>query len=450
MDNNNRSSNNEIKAGVYIRVSTEDQAREGHSLEQQKKICLEFCRKQGFDVNKVYEDAGISAKDTNRPQYNEMMNDVANKTIDVVVAIKLDRISRNLLDSQEFIYQLKNVDCDLRLVLEPIDLTSSDGILMFNIMMAFSQHERFKISERTCMGMRGAIEKGNIPGRPSLGYKKDVDNPDKSKRKQLIIDESTAPIIREIFMLCADGVSFHFISKIMEEKYPTVAKWKDSVISRIINNKLYYGTYEHGKREGKNIEEFKGIVPPIITETMYEQCQKSIQENMNNYHRVHEYEYMKKLICPCCTGNDISSARRMAGHSTKNRHGKVYLYYNCPECGEYINEKDIEKLLIYHLDDLYQFHQVVSKHTNSFQLNVDEINSLDIQSDLDFVIANAKVSDYYDDISNLEFLKLSEEERRQFIDKYIDTIELCVSQYGKLDIKKLSYKKHMIEIIKNL
>jgi site-specific DNA recombinase len=99
----NTKTNKIINAGIYIRVSTEDQAREGHSLEQQKKICLEFCRKQGFDVYKVYEDAGISAKDTNRPQYNEMMSDVENKTIDMVVAIKLDRISRNLMDSQEFI-----------------------------------------------------------------------------------------------------------------------------------------------------------------------------------------------------------------------------------------------------------------------------------------------------------------------------------------------------------
>lgn len=222
----------------------------------------------------------------------------------------------------------------------------------------------------------------------------------------------------------------------MIEKYPTISKWKDSVISRIINNKLYCGIYEHGKREGKNIEEFRGIVPPIVSETMFEQCQKSIEKKMNSYHRVHDYEYMKKLICPCCSGDDISSIRRMAGHSTKNRHGKVYLYYNCPECCGYINEKDVEKLLTYHLDNLYQFHQVISKHTDSFQLEVNEINSLDMQSDLDFVIANAKVFDYYDDTNNLEFLKLTEEERRQFVDKYIDTIELCENAKGNLNIKK--------------
>lgn len=164
----------------------------------------------------------------------------------------------------------------------------------------------------------------------------------------------------------------------MAEKYPTIANWKDSVISRIINNKLYYGTYEHGKRDGKNIAELKGIAPPIITETMFEQCQKSIQENMNNYHRGHDYEYMKKLICPYCIDEDISSAKRMGAHSTKNRHGKVYLYYYCPNCGEYLNEKDIEKLITYHLDDLYQFHAVISTHTHSFQLDIKEVNSIQL------------------------------------------------------------------------
>lgn len=267
---NNKNSNNGINAGVYIRVSTEDQAREGHSLEQQRKLCIEYCNKLGFNVYKVYEDAGISAKDTNRPKYVEMMADVEKKSIDVVVAIKLDRISRNLLDSQEFIYQLKSAECDLKLVLEPIDLTSSDGILMFNIMMAFSQHERFKISERTCMGMVGALEKGNIPGPVPLGYKKDVHNPDKALRKRLIIDDEKAVIIREIFMLCADGLSFQHISNRMKLNYPDATKWKDSTISRIINNKIYIGVYEHGKRNKKEITVYRDIVPPIISETLFE------------------------------------------------------------------------------------------------------------------------------------------------------------------------------------
>lgn len=169
---------------------------------------------------------------------------------------------------------------------------------------------------------------------------------------------------------------------------------------------------------------------------------------MNNYHRVHDYEYMKKLVCPCCIDEDINSTRRMAGHSTKNRHEKTYLYYNCPNCGKYINEKDIEELLLYHLDDLYQFHSVLACHTNSFQLDIKDVNAARVHSDLDFVIANAKVSDYYDDINNLEFLKLTDEERRQFVDKYIDTIELCESINGNLNIKKISYKRHMIEIMK--
>ena len=85
-------------AGIYKRVSTLDQAREGFSLPEQEKRLTEFCNFKGYEIYKVYTDEGISAKDDKRPAYQEMMRDVKDKKINVIVAFKLDRLTRSVYD----------------------------------------------------------------------------------------------------------------------------------------------------------------------------------------------------------------------------------------------------------------------------------------------------------------------------------------------------------------
>src|SRR5574344_3838 len=93
-------------AGIYIRVSTEDQAREGFSLGEQKIKLLEFCKFKNYEVYDIYEDAGISAKDTNRPAYRRMMQDMKEGNIRYIVALKLDRVTRSMYDLEKLIKQL--------------------------------------------------------------------------------------------------------------------------------------------------------------------------------------------------------------------------------------------------------------------------------------------------------------------------------------------------------
>lgn len=99
---------NKKQAGIYIRVSTEDRAREGFSLGEQETRLKEFCKFKGYEVYKVYQDAGISAKNDKRPAYQNMMNDVKNKTINVIVAFKLDRLTRSVFDIEKL---MKNDKC---------------------------------------------------------------------------------------------------------------------------------------------------------------------------------------------------------------------------------------------------------------------------------------------------------------------------------------------------
>ena len=95
-------------AGIYIRVSTEDQAREGFSLGKQKEKLLQLCKFKEYEVFKVYEDAGISAKDmAHRPAFQEMLADMKKGKINYILAYKLDRVTRSVRDLEELIAVLE-------------------------------------------------------------------------------------------------------------------------------------------------------------------------------------------------------------------------------------------------------------------------------------------------------------------------------------------------------
>ena len=88
-------------AGIYIRVSTEDHAREDFSLGEQEERLREFCKFKRYEIFKVYKDAGISAKNDKRPAYQEMLEDIRYKNINIIVAFKLDRLTRSVYDIEK-------------------------------------------------------------------------------------------------------------------------------------------------------------------------------------------------------------------------------------------------------------------------------------------------------------------------------------------------------------
>ena len=180
-------------AGIYIRVSTEDQAREGHSLDEQEDRLKKLCDYKQYQIYKVYVDAGISAKDTNRPQFQAMMKDMKKGRINLIIAYKLDRITRSVQDLEKLVEEIEIYQCGLECAVEEINTSNANGRFFIRMLTVLSQLEIERTSERTKVGLTGAIKKGNIPGKTPLGYKREG--------RKLVIDESTAPIVRKIFEL---------------------------------------------------------------------------------------------------------------------------------------------------------------------------------------------------------------------------------------------------------
>ena len=153
-----------VRAGLYMRVSTEDQAREGFSLPEQKERLEAYCKLNNFEIVDYYEDAGISAKKGNyRPEWERLKEDIRNKKINTMLALKQDRITRSIYDWENILSFLEENDAYLDFAYDDINTTTSNGRMISRIMMSVSQNEIERTSERTKVGLAGAIKQGHIP-----------------------------------------------------------------------------------------------------------------------------------------------------------------------------------------------------------------------------------------------------------------------------------------------
>ena len=191
--------NNEKKvAGLYIRVSTEDQAREGFSLPEQEKRLRALCEFKGYDIYKLYKDAGISANTGyTRPAFEELLQDIREKKCNTIVVLKLDRLTRSVYDMEFIMKFLEENNAYLDCANDDINTTSANGRMVARLLTTVSQNEIERTSERTKFGMAGAIKEGHIPHKAPFGYK--------HENKKLVPDEATKDQVIRIFNLYYQG-----------------------------------------------------------------------------------------------------------------------------------------------------------------------------------------------------------------------------------------------------
>ena len=279
-------------AGIYIRVSTLDQAREGFSLGEQEARLKDFCKAKQYEVYKVYADEGISAKNDKRPAYQSMMNDVKNGAINVIVAFKMDRLTRSVYDVEKLMKIVKEAGCDIDCLADESNTTTSNGRMIMRIMTSVSQNEIEKCSERTKLGMVGAIKAGHIPNRTPLGFKRD--------NKKLVIDPLNKDIVERVFDLYLEGKSHQTIANIYnQEKVLGKTNWYDSTIQKILSNELYKGDFVNG-RKTKYPTYYENVVEPIVSKEKWNSCQSQKQRNARHYERTAIYLFTNKLKCYNC------------------------------------------------------------------------------------------------------------------------------------------------------
>ena len=333
--------------GLYMRVSTEDQAREGFSLPEQKERLEAYCNFKGFVIKDYYTDAGISAKTGNyRPEFERLKEDIKSKKINTIIALKQDRITRSIFDWEELMRFLEENDAYLDCVNDDINTTNANGKMVSRILMSVSQQEIERTSERTKVGLAGAIKQGHIPHQAPLGYK--------HENKKLVIDHLTKDVVIRIFELYHKGMSYQKISTLFnKEQVLGKTNWRDSSIVAILENEIYKGDFVHGKRT-KHPTYYENVVEPIVSKEMWEECQVQKKKNSKSYQRTLTYLFLQKLRCPKCN-------RILGGKATQKKNGNVYYYYYCHDCKINFKESLVEEYFNDFVNELVEYDSVVNQ-----------------------------------------------------------------------------------------
>ena len=333
--------------GLYMRVSTEDQAREGFSLPEQKERLEAYCKFKGFIIKDYYTDAGISAKTGNyRPEFERLKEDIKSKKINTIIALKQDRITRSIFDWEELMKFLEENDAYLDCVNDDINTTNANGKMVSRILMSVSQQEIERTSERTKVGLAGAIKQGHIPHQAPLGYK--------HENKKLVIDHLTKDVVIRIFELYHKGMSYQKISTLFnKEQVLGKTNWRDSSIVAILENEIYKGDFVHGKRT-KHPTYYENVVEPIVSKEMWEECQVQKKKNSKSYQRTLTYLFLQKLRCPKCN-------RILGGKATQKKNGNIYYYYYCHDCKINFKESLVEEYFNDFVNELVEYDSVVNQ-----------------------------------------------------------------------------------------
>ena len=309
---------------IYVRVSTQEQANEGYSIDSQIERLNAYCTARGWVVHKIYKDAGFSGANIERPALDELMRDIKESRVNLVLVFKLDRLSRSQKDT---LYLIEDVflkhDVDFVSVSENFDTSTAFGRAMIGILSVFAQLEREQIKERTSIGRKARAKEGYFHGGgyDPIGYNY-IDG-------ELVVNEYEAKQVREIFDLFIKATPINRIQNIMSEKYTNrFGSWASHTsVRNVITQVLYIGKIEYGG------EVYEGRHDPIIDLDTFERAIKRYLEIAWNKgdgakkRRPFQSKHFLGGLLYC--GNCGARYFAKGNYSGRGENRRYYPYYTC-------------------------------------------------------------------------------------------------------------------------
>ena len=407
------------RVATYVRVSTQEQATEGYSIQEQKERLKKYCEAHDWVLVEEYVDPGFSGTNTNRPALQKLLRDIPFGGFDTVLVYKLDRLSRSQKDTMQLIEDVfiaNNID--FISMNENFDTSTPFGRAMIGILSVFAQLERDQIKERLTMGRIGRAKTGKWNGgqKPPVGYE--------YKDGQLTILEFEAMQVRLVFDLFINGMngeqlSMHQIKNYMGEHYRTrYSAWAQAAcVSRILKNRIYIGEIKYADVW------YPGDHEPIIDMETWDAAQLKYETYIKKFSKSQRSPFQGRnllsgmLYCGDCGAryymSESTRTRKTTGKKVKYYH---YRCYSKSGMKKMIKDKNCQSKG-FQRDKL---NQIVIDEIKKLALNPEEIEILQGKS-------QTNVQD------NSEVIKKRIEEIETQIDKLLD-----LYQIGGIAVSKLS------------
>lgn len=323
---------------LYVRVSTDEQAKEGYSIDAQEKVLRAYCTFKGYTDPLVFTDAGFSAKNLNRPALKSLLEHVSLGGVHQVLVWRLDRLSRSLKDTLHIVEDiLLPQGVQLVSTSENIDTGTPSGRLMLNVLASFAQAKRENTQERIRMVSGELAKTGkHMGGVPPFGYKV-VDG-------KYLIDPPAAEAVRTLFDMFLSGSGYAAMAKYLKQAGHKTARGNDfskSSLHDIIKNEKYTGTYlwnraasatkkgtrnTHKNKPDADIIRIPGALPTIIPRDTWLKAQDTMRKNKvrtGSYSAKQVYTLSGIIFCGVC-GRPLRIT-----YGSRDKDGTPQRYYTC-------------------------------------------------------------------------------------------------------------------------
>jgi site-specific DNA recombinase len=338
--------NNKI-AIIYCRVSTDEQAKEGLSIESQENTCRRKAEEEGYSILEVIKDEGKSGKDIHRKGMRQVLNLVGEESINAVYLVNTDRLSRNVADHIYLTSEFRKHSVILRSINQPIVDNSATSITMDLMMATMNQFQRLNTAEKVKSTMYEKARAGYYPSLAPVGYKnvQDLNKAERFARKTIVIDEKNAVFVREIFRLYATGeYNVIDINDIMYEKGLRSKKGKKlahSKVYAILKNRFYIGEIHWGE-----IDIVEAKHESLIDKGVFDRVQTILESHNKHCCRRRKYEWLLSGFLWCYKHNTRYTAEWHLG--------KKIAYYHCTinGCGKFSEQVKMENAVAEKFKDL--------------------------------------------------------------------------------------------------
>lgn len=328
------------KAVVYARYSSHRQGEQ--SIEGQLAEAYKYAAAHGIKIIHEYIDRAMTGRNDNREQFQKMLRDTAKKQFETIILWKIDRFGRNREEIAFNKYRCKKNGVKVVYVAESIP-DSPEGVILESVLEGMAEYYSLQLSQNIRRGQRASAEKCQCTGgnRP-LGYRTDP------KTKKFVIDEETAPTVKMIFEMYANGMPLADVIRTVNNKGLRTLrgnKFDKNSFKRLLKNEKYIGVYKY-----KDDILVEGGIPAIIDKETFERVQEMLKKNQTARPakgKKADFLLTDKIFCGRC-------GEPMIGESGVGKTGKVYYYYTCTDrknkkqaCKKKPVPKDkIEKLVI--------------------------------------------------------------------------------------------------------